>query len=136
MNKIRVNITINKEIHEKAKFFSLKEGKSLSENIEDLLTHYYWQKAEGIVSEPTSHYNSTLELNGMSPLQNSMSDIFNQLHPEQQIELFHYGEYLLSKNPSPTKKISLHGIFRDQIMISEDFDEPLDIFKDYMPLIT
>jgi hypothetical protein len=62
-----------------------------------------------------------------------MSDIFNQLHPEQQIELFHYGEYLLSKNPSPTKKISLHGIFRDQIMISEDFDEPLDIFKDYMP---
>jgi hypothetical protein len=133
MNKIRVNITINKEIHEKAKFFSLKEGKSLSENIEDLLTHYYWQKAEGIVSEPTSHYNSTLELNGMSPLQNSMSDIFNQLHPEQQIELFHYGEYLLSKNPSPTKKISLHGIFRDQIMISEDFDEPLDIFKDYMP---
>jgi hypothetical protein len=133
MNKIRVNITINKEIHEKAKFFSLKEGKSLSENIEDLLTQYYWQKAEGILSEPTSHYNSTLELNGMSPLQNSMSDIFNQLHPEQQIELFHYGEYLLSKNPSPTKKISLHGIFRDQIMISEDFDEPLDIFKDYMP---
>jgi hypothetical protein len=133
MNKIRVNITINKEIHEKAKFFSLKEGKSLSENIEDLLTQYYWQKAEGIVSEPTSHYNSTLELNGMSPLQNSMSDIFNQLHPEQQIELFHYGEYLLSKNPSPTKKISLHGIFRDKILISEDFDEPLDIFKDYMP---
>lgn len=133
MNKIRVNITINKEIHEKAKFFSLKEGKSLSENIEDLLTQYYWQKAEGIVSEPTSHYNSTVELNAMSPLQNSMSDIFNQLHPEQQIELFHYGEYLLSKNPSPTKKISLHGIFRDQIMISEDFDEPLDIFKDYMP---
>ena len=133
MNKIRVNITINKEIHEKAKFFSLKEGKSLSENIEDLLTQYYWQKAEGIVSEPTSHYNSTVELNAMSPLQNSMSDIFNQLHPEQQIELFHYGEYLLSKNPSPTKKISLHGIFRDQIMISEDFDEPHDIFKDYMP---
>ncbi len=133
MNKIRVNITINKEIHEKAKFFSLKEGRSLSENIEDLLTQYYWQKAEGIVSEPTSNYNSTLELNAMSPLQNSMSDIFNQLHPEQQIELFHYGEYLLSKNPSPTKKISLHGIFRDQIMISEDFDEPLDIFKDYMP---
>lgn len=133
MNKIRVNITINKDIHEKAKFFSMKDGKSLSENIEDLLTQYYWQKAEGIVSEPISHYNSALDLNALSPLQNSMSDIFNQLNPEQQAELFHYGEYLLSKNPSPVKKISLHGIFKDEIMMSEDFDEPLDIFKDYMP---
>jgi hypothetical protein len=64
---------------------------------------------------------------------NSLLEIFNQLQPEQQAELFQYAEFLLTKNPTFQKSVSLHGIFRDQILISEDFDEPLDIFKDYMP---
>jgi hypothetical protein len=45
----------------------------------------------------------------------------------------HFAEFLLSKNSNHKKKISLYGVFKDQIFMSDDFDEPLEIFNDYMP---
>jgi hypothetical protein len=74
MKKVRVNITLDQSIHEKAAFFSIKEGKSLSENIELPVKEQKWN----------SHY-------------------------------------------------SAYGIMKGQIFISEDFDEPLEMFKEYVP---
>ncbi len=127
MKKVRVNISLDKGIHEKATFFSKKEGKSLSENIELLLDNYAQQKLKGFISEPMSPYDAT------PPLQNSVVDIFKRLHPEQQTELVHYAEFLLTKHPNPPQKESLFGIMKGKIIISDDFDVPLEMFKDYMP---
>ncbi len=127
MNKLRVNITISQEVHEKAKFFSIKEGKSLSENIEEMLTQYNKTRIKGVVSEPISIYNN------LTQLQNSILDICMQLPAEHQSELAQFAEFLLSKNTIPQKRISLHGLFKGQLHMSDDFDEPLEMFKEYMP---
>lgn len=127
MNKIRVNITVSKDVHEKAKFFSAKEGKSLSENIEDLLGQYYRERMESVVSEPIMAYST------LTPMQSSILNICRQLPPENQSEVEHFAEFLLSKNSNHKKKISLYGVFKDQIFMSDDFDEPLEMFTDYMP---
>jgi len=39
-------------------------------------------------------------------------------------------EELLEKPKKPVKK--LYGLFKEKISISDDFDEPLDDFKEYM----
>jgi hypothetical protein len=127
MKKVRVNITLDQSIHEKATFFSKKEGKSLSENIELFLDNYAQQKLKGLISEPMSPYDAT------PPLQNSVVEIFNRLHPEQQTELVHYAEFLLTKNPNPPQRVSLFGLYKGKIFMSDDFDEPLEMFKEYMP---
>ena len=122
MNKIRVNITVSKDVHEKAKFFSAKEGKSLSENIEDLLGQYNRVRTESTAPEVDLH------LGKLTPIQMKILDICRQLPLDKQKELEQFAQFLYSKQSK-----SLHGVFKDQLFMSDDFDEPLEMFKDYMP---
>ncbi len=128
MHKIRVNITLDKDIHEKAKYWAQKEGKSLSENIESMLNAYNQERNEMRVSEPKTPYSSTSN----SPLQVALLEVFVQLHPENQTELLQFAEYLNSKNLRNTQN-SVRGIFKGKLKMTEDFDAPLDTFKAYMP---
>ena len=122
MNKIRVNITVSKDVHEKAKFFSAKEGKSLSENIEDLLGQYNRVRTESTKPEVD------LNLGKLTPIQMKILDICRQLPLDKQMELEQFAQFLYSKQSK-----RLHGVFKDQLFMSDDFDEPLEMFKDYMP---
>ncbi len=57
-------------------------------------------------------------------------------------EILHYAKYLLEKYSTtetakldveqPKKKRGALGIWKDKIWISDDFDEPLEDFKEYM----
>lgn len=128
MQKIRVNITLDKDIHEKSKYWSHKEGKSLSENIESMLHAYNQERNELRVSEPIPPYSITSN----SPLQDALLEIFIRLHPENQSELLQFAEYLNSKN-LPNAQNSVKGVLKGKLKMSEDFDAPLDTFKAYMP---
>ena len=52
-------------------------------------------------------------------------------------ELLFYLDYLLTKQNTEvqkdTKKIPLFGCAKGSFKMANDFDEPLDDFKDYMP---
>ena len=128
MHKIRVNITLDKDIHEKSKYWSQKEGKSLSENIEIMLNSYNQERNELRVSDPIPPYSNT----SSSPLQDALLEIFIQLHPENQSELLQFAEYLNFKN-LPNAQNSVKGILKGKLKMSEDFDASLDTFKAYMP---
>lgn len=60
-----------------------------------------------------------------------------QMPEELKQELLHYAKYLFQNyskvetQEKPTKRGGL-GIWKDKIWISEDFDEPLEDFKEYM----
>ena len=123
---MRINITINKNVHERAKFFSAKEGKSLRENIEELLTQYYQQRIDTTVSEPIIEYNEP------KSIQRSILETTLNLNLESQLQLLQFAEFLIYKN-SQQQNNSIKGILKGMIYMSDDFDEPLEMFKEYMP---
>ncbi|XGV96180.1 MAG: DUF2281 domain-containing protein [Leptolyngbya sp. BL-A-14] len=68
-------------------------------------------------------------------------DLLEALHklPESlQQEVLHYAEFLAQKYPQaaiesePSKKKRQAGALKGKIWMSDDFDEPLEDFKDYM----
>lgn len=126
MKKVRVNITLDKGIHEKAKFFSHKEGKSLSENIELYLKDYSEDHLKLRVNEPNVLFDE------QSPYQVSLLDTALKLDVEGQQQLLQFAEFMLLKYKKECHQ-SVYGIMKGQIFMSDDFDEPLDIFKEYMP---
>jgi hypothetical protein len=63
----------------------------------------------------------------------------NQLPPEFQDELLNYAEFLLQKSKNEIKKTKIDnnkrefGCGKGMFVMSSDFDEPLNDFKEYMP---
>ncbi len=126
MKKRRINITIDQEMHQKAKFWAVQEGKSLSEKIETLLTLYCQSKTGVNLNEPIEPYFSE------DHLQNNILISVSKLTPEKQIQVLEFTEFLLMKHLN-TEKPTLKGLLKGQIYISSDFDAPMADFKDYMP---
>lgn len=126
MKKVRVNITLDQNIHEKALFFSKKEGKSLSENIELLLKDYSEEHLNLRVHEPEVLFNEK------SPYQVSLLNTALKLDLEGQQQLLQFAEFMLTKYKKKCHQ-SAYGMMKGQIFMSDDFDEPLEMFKEYMP---
>lgn len=59
----------------------------------------------------------------------------HQMPEALQNELLHYAEFLLNKyqQEKKGKKKPVFGSMKGTFKMSEDFDEPLEDFKDYMP---
>ena len=123
MNKKRINITIDEIVHQKSKFWSMKEGKSLSEKIEDLLINYNKTK---IASEPLLSHNS------VSSIATEVTTGLEKLPLQKQIQVLEFTQFLIHKNSSQSRP-SLWGLLKGQIFMAEDFDAPLDEFKEYTP---
>lgn len=121
MNKKRINITIDDIVHQKSKFWSKKEGKSLSEKIEDLLINYNKTK---IASEPLPTYNS------VNSIATEVTTVLEKLPLQKQIQVLEFTQFLIHKNASQSTP-SLWGLLKGQIFLSDDFDAPLDEFKEY-----
>lgn len=126
MNKVRINITLNKLIHEKARYWCQREDKSLSETIEGFLKRYVDSKSPDSVGEMQPNYH--LE----KPLQADMLRLFQQLSPSKQLQLLDFATFLNSKAETAQPN-SIKDIWKDSIWISNDFDAPLEDFKEYMP---
>lgn len=126
MNKRRINITLDKETHQKAKFWAVQEGKSLSEKIETLLTSYCQSKTGDNLSEPIEPYFTE------GHLQKTIQISVSKLTPEKQIQVLEFTEFLLMKHLN-AEKPTLKGLLKGQIYMSSDFDAPMADFKDYMP---
>jgi Protein of unknown function (DUF2281) len=56
---------------------------------------------------------------------------FERLPPEKQSEVVDFVEFLYER-AEPAKKKAVFGSFKGEIMIADDFDAPLEDFKDYM----
>ncbi|MCU0340994.1 MAG: DUF2281 domain-containing protein [Spirosomaceae bacterium] len=54
-----------------------------------------------------------------------------KLPPEKQAVVEEFVDFLASKQPAEEKK-PVFGSFKGKITMSEDFDEPLEDFKEYM----
>lgn len=75
-------------------------------------------------------------------LQTELLETFNKLPESLQQEVLHYAEYLAEKykdlpeNGQATEeklgKREIFGIWKGKIKMADDFDEPLEEFKEYM----
>ena len=75
-------------------------------------------------------------------IETKILETVSQMPQELKQELFHYAEYLLRNyshaEPFPVvleplkKKRGGFGILKDKIWMADDFDEPLEDFKEYM----
>ena len=144
MSKARINITLNQELHEKAKYWSSREQKSLSSVVEALLTDYCNQKNPPFTDRDNSPLLATdIERPLLSVAENlqlyhsnnpimAITNAAEKLPVSKQMELLNFAEYLNLKE-SENNKISLRGIYPTGIWMSDDFDAPLEDFKEYMP---
>ena len=63
----------------------------------------------------------------------SLYNKINSLPEELKKEVKDYVEFLQAKTKkSPKKKLRTFGSLKGQIQMSEDFDAPMEDFKDYM----
>lgn len=67
----------------------------------------------------------------------SSADLFvklNSLPEDLRKQVLDYIEFLLSRKqrPEPPKKKRVAGLMKGQIHMADDFDAPLDDFKEYM----
>ena len=127
MSKRRINITIDQDVHEKAKYWLGREGKTLSEEIENSLKNYCESKNDQSVnalSEPEVLYGNT----------SNAYDFYaavSKLPIEKQVEVRQFVDFLNSKDKLAAK-ISVSGIMPAGLWMSDDFDEPLEMFQEYM----
>ena len=127
MLKRRINITLDQVVHEKAKYWLGREGKTLSEEIENFLKDYCESKNDqsiSAVSEPEVPYEKT---SNTYDFHTSVS----KLPIEKQLEVRQFVDFLNSKDKLASK-ISVSGIMPAGLWMSDDFDEPLEMFQDYM----
>jgi hypothetical protein len=127
MLKRRINITLDQEVHEKAKYWLAREGKTLSEEIENFLNNYCESKNDqsiSAVSEPEVHYEKTSNTY-------DFHTAVSKLSIEKQVEVRQFVDFLNSKDKLASK-ISVSGIMPAGLWMSDDFDEPLEMFQDYM----
>lgn len=127
MLKKRINITLDQAIHEKAKYWLGREGKTLSEEIENFLKGYCESKNDqsiSAVSEPEVPYEKTSNTY-------DFHTAVSKLSIEKQLEVRQFVDFLNSKDKSASK-ISVSGIMPAGLWMSDDFDEPLEMFQEYM----
>jgi hypothetical protein len=127
MLKRRINITLDQDVHEKAKYWLGREGKTLSEEIENFLKDYCESKNEqsfGAVSEPEVPYEKTSNTY-------DFHTAVSKLPIEKQLEVRQFVDFLNSKDKLASK-ISVSGIMPAGLWMSDDFDEPLEMFQEYM----
>lgn len=75
-------------------------------------------------------------------LQTELLETFNKLPESLQQEVLHYAEYLAEKykdlpetgqtTEGKPEKRGIFGIWKGKIKMADDFDEPLEEFKEYM----
>ncbi|MEW6496357.1 MAG: DUF2281 domain-containing protein [Cyanobacteriota bacterium] len=71
-------------------------------------------------------------------LQTTLLETLNKLPESLQQEVLHYAEFLAEKyakqsqEEQPQKKKRKAGLLKGKIWMADDFDEPLEDFKDYM----
>lgn len=127
MSKRRINITVDQEVHEKAKYWLGREGKTLSEEIENFLIQYCEAKNNqpvNAVSETEVPYEKNSNMYDFHIAVSSLSI-------EKQLEVRQFVDFLNSKDKLASK-VSVSGIMPAGLWMSDDFDEPLEMFKDYM----
>ena len=127
MLKRRINITLDQEVHEKAKYWLAREGKSLSEGIENFLKDYCESKNDqcvNAVSEPEVPYE---KISNTYDFHAAVS----KLPIEKQVEVRQFVDFLNSKDKLASKS-SVSGIMPAGLWMSDDFDEPLEMFQEYM----
>lgn len=125
--KRRINITLDQEVHEKAKCWLGREGKTLSEEIENFLKDYCDSKNDQLtstVSEPEVPYEKTSNIY-------DFHTAVSNLHIEKQLEVRQFVDFLNSKDKLASKS-SVLGIMPAGLWMSDDFDEPLELFQEYM----
>jgi len=155
MNKIRVNITISPHIHEKSKYWALREHKSFSEVVEDLVLNYCMSKEEQTNLTPkesnvpiANNQNPKINNSTKNPAPNELLEPFTeysrpiylqkiktiaaQLSIDSQQNVLRYMEFI-AREDKVNLKSTMHGALRDKIQIAPDFDEPLEPFSEYMP---
>jgi len=128
MQKTRINITLNQTVHEKAKYWASREEISLSAIIEQRLQQYCKEKESPKLNqsnEPLVGYYQSAEM------KNLISAAI-KLPSSKLFELTQFAEFLGQKS-FPSNELSLKGILTDKIWMSDDFDEPINDFKEYMP---
>jgi len=127
MLKRRINITLDQEVHEKAKYWLAREGKTLSEEIENLLKDYCESKNDQSVhsvSEPEVSYEKTSYIY-------DFHTAVSKLPIEKQVEVRQFVDFLNSKDKMASKS-SVSGIMPAGLWMSDDFDEPLEMFQEYI----
>ena len=127
MLKRRINITLDQDVHEKAKYWLGREGKTLSEEIENFLEDYCESKNDQsvyAVSEPVVPYEKTSNVY-------DFHTAVSKLPIEKQIEVRQFVDFLNSKDKLASKS-SVSGIMPAGLWMSDDFDEPLEMFQEYM----
>ena len=127
MLKRRINITLDQDVHEKAKYWLGREGKTLSEEIENFLKDYCESKNDqsiSAVSEPEVPYEKTSNTY-------DFHTAVSKLPIEKQVEVRQFVDFLNSKDKLASKS-SVSGIMPAGLWMSDDFDEPLEMFQEYM----
>ena len=127
MLKRRINITLDQDVHEKARYWLGREGKTLSEEIENFLKDYCESKNDqsiNAVSEPEVPY-------GKAGNTYDFHTAVSKLPIEKQLEVRQFVDFLNSKDKLASK-ISVSGIMPAGLWMSDDFDEPLEMFQEYM----
>ena len=127
MLKRRINITLDQVVHERAKYWLAREGKTLSEEIENFLNHYCASKSDQTihaVSEPEVPYEKASNTYDFHAA-------VSKLPIEKQVEVRQFVDFLNSKDKLASKS-SVLGIMPTGLWMSDDFDEPLEMFQEYM----
>ncbi|MBW4473605.1 MAG: DUF2281 domain-containing protein [Stenomitos rutilans HA7619-LM2] len=71
-------------------------------------------------------------------IQAALLETLQKLPESLQLEVLHYAEFLVQKYPQdaiavePLQKKREAGALKGRIWMSDDFDEPLEDFKEYM----
>lgn len=62
----------------------------------------------------------------------TLNSKLESLSPDLKKEVADFVDFLISKSKSHHKAVAKFGSAKGKIKMSEDFDEPLEDFKDYM----
>ena len=125
MVKRRINITMDEKIHEKSKYWVSREQKNLSELIEEYLQKYIEDKQGVEIQEPMVSY-------GTETVSHSLNALMSKLPYSKQEQVVQFAQFL-SEQSKKELKVPVFGVISEGIWMSEDFDEPLSDFKEYMP---
>jgi hypothetical protein len=130
--KKRINISIDSLLHEKAHAWSRLNRTTFS-NLLELLLRDLIDNSESrgatkqLVCEPVANYTTSDNI-FVEPL---IAKI-RQLPAYQQQQLDVYTDFLLSRTETNPRKRLPPGMLQGAISMSNDFDEPLSDFHDYM----
>ena len=127
MNK-RINISLSNNLHEKALSWANTKGLSfsglLTELIEKEIFQYSQPSNTSIINEPQTLYHTKINTSLLEKIQNLPA------YQLQHLEL--YTDFLLSTQKHNRQQRLGPGLLAGHIRMSDDFNEPIEDFNDYM----